>query len=52
MEAVKEFAAEEPEVAKFYPGDEDLHAEKDLHADHYEVVSADVDGAALTQGNT
>ena len=52
MDAVKGFAGEEPEVAKFYPGDDDLLAEKDLHADHYEIVSADVDVAALTQADT
>lgn len=50
MEAVKRFAGEEPERAKFYPGDDELLAEKDLHADHYEIVSADVDGAAMSQG--
>ena len=51
MEAVKRFAGEEPEVAKFYPGDDELLAEKDLHADHYEIASADVDGAAMFQGD-
>jgi len=42
MDAVKAFAGDDPEQAKFYPGDEDLLAEKDLHADHFEVVSADI----------
>jgi heme-degrading monooxygenase HmoA len=47
MDAVRAFAGPEPERAKFYPGDDDLLAEKDAHADHYEVVSVDLD-AALT----
>jgi heme-degrading monooxygenase HmoA len=47
MDAVRAFAGEEPERARFYPGDDDLLAEKDLHADHFEVVSADLDPALL-----
>ena len=47
MDAVRAFAGPEPERAKFYPGDDDLLAQKDAHADHYEVVSVDLD-AALT----
>jgi heme-degrading monooxygenase HmoA len=47
MEAVKGFAGEQPERATFYPGDDALLAEKDLHAHHYEVVSTDLDGSAL-----
>ena len=43
MDAVKAFAGEDPEQAKFYPGDEELLAVKDSHADHYEVVSSDLD---------
>jgi heme-degrading monooxygenase HmoA len=43
MDAVRAFAGEEPERARFYPGDDDLLVEKDLHADHFEVVSADLD---------
>jgi heme-degrading monooxygenase HmoA len=43
MDAVKAFAGDDPERAKFYPGDEELLAEKDLHADHYDVVSSDLD---------
>src|SRR3954449_6522052 len=43
MDAVKRFAGEEPEKARFYPGDDDLLAEKDLHADHFELVEADID---------
>ncbi|WP_207208567.1 hypothetical protein [Nocardioides oleivorans] len=49
MDAVKAFAGEDPEVAKFYPGDDDLLAEKDLHADHFEVVGVDLDLAALSR---
>ena len=42
MDAVRRFAGDDPERAKFYPGDDDLLAEKDLHADHFEVVEADL----------
>jgi heme-degrading monooxygenase HmoA len=45
--AVKAFAGEDPERAKFYPGDDELLAEKDLHADHCEVVSLDIDAAVM-----
>lgn len=47
MEAVRRFAGEDPEQAKFYPGDDELLAEKDLHADHFEITSADVDVTAM-----
>jgi heme-degrading monooxygenase HmoA len=43
MDAVKRFAGEDPGRARFYPGDDDLLAEKDEHADHYELVEADID---------
>jgi hypothetical protein len=43
MDAVKAFAGDNPEQAKFYPGDDDLLAEKDSHAEHYEVISSDLD---------
>lgn len=43
MDAVRAFAGEQPGVARFYPGDDELLAEKDLHADHFEVVGADLD---------
>jgi heme-degrading monooxygenase HmoA len=42
MDAVKGFAGPEPERARFYGGDDDLLVEKDLHADHYEVIEADL----------
>lgn len=38
MDAVREFAGEEPDRAVFYPDDDDFLVEKDLHVDHYEVV--------------
>jgi heme-degrading monooxygenase HmoA len=50
MDAVRAFAGDDPERAKFYPGDDDLLAEKDDHADHYEVVTADVDEGVLRFG--
>ncbi|NYE37554.1 heme-degrading monooxygenase HmoA [Nocardioides cavernae] len=48
MDAIRAFAGDDPEVARFYPGDDDLLVDKDLHADHFEVVSADLDPDALT----
>jgi heme-degrading monooxygenase HmoA len=50
MDAVKAFAGDDPERAKFYPGDDELLAEKDLHADHFEVVSGDLDPSLLRRG--
>lgn len=47
IDAVKAFAGPDPGRAKFFPGDDDLLAEKDLHVDHYEIVSVDLDHAAL-----
>lgn len=47
MAAVQRFAGDDPDRAKFYPGDDDLLMEKDLHVNHYEVVSAELDLAAL-----
>ena len=47
LDAVRAFAGDDPELAKFYPGDDDLLVEKDTRARHYDVVSADVDAAAL-----
>ena len=47
MDAVRAFAGDDPERAKFYPGDDDLLAEKDAHADHYELIEADLDAALL-----
>jgi heme-degrading monooxygenase HmoA len=47
MDAVRRFAGDDPDRARFYPGDDDLLVEKDLHVDHFEVVSVDLDSAAL-----
>lgn len=52
MEAVKAFAGDEPERAKFYPGDDELLAERDRHADHFEIVSADLDAEAMKRDDT
>jgi heme-degrading monooxygenase HmoA len=43
MDAVRRFAGDDPGVARFYPGDDDLLMEKDAHADHFTVVDADLD---------
>jgi heme-degrading monooxygenase HmoA len=50
MDAVRAFAGEDPDRAKFYPGDDELLAQKDAHADHYEVVGVDLDAEALHRG--
>ncbi len=50
MDAVRAFAGDDPGQAKFYPGDDELLAERDLHADHFEVFSADLDQEALGGG--
>ena len=43
MDAVRGFAGDDLERARFYPGDDDLLAEKDLHVEHRTVVSAELD---------
>ena len=43
MDAVRAFAGDDPDRAQFFPGDDDLLVEKDLHVDHFEVVSVDLD---------
>ena len=48
MDDVRRFAGDEPEVAVFYPGDDDFLVEKDPHVDHWEVVEADLDPAWST----
>jgi heme-degrading monooxygenase HmoA len=48
MAAVEAFAGEDPGRAKFYPGDDELLVEKDLHVEHYTVVSTDLDAEVLT----
>ncbi|HWJ85387.1 MAG TPA: antibiotic biosynthesis monooxygenase [Cellulomonas sp.] len=47
MDAVRAFAGEEPDRAKFYPGDDNFLVEKDLHVDHREVVTSDLDAVLL-----
>ncbi len=47
MEAVRRFAGDDPDRARFYPGDDEFLVEKDSHVRHYEVVSADLDISAL-----
>jgi len=47
LEAVKRFAGDDHDRARFYPGDDELLAEKDLHVDHYEVVSWDLARALI-----
>ena len=42
LDAVRRFAGDDHEQARFYPGDDELLAEKDLHADHWEVVEMDL----------
>ncbi|NPC98187.1 antibiotic biosynthesis monooxygenase [Nocardioides sp. zg-DK7169] len=49
MAAVRGFAGERPEVAVFYPGDDELLAEKDPHVDHFEVSEGDLDPGLLGQ---
>jgi heme-degrading monooxygenase HmoA len=43
MDDVRRFAGPQPEIAVFYPGDDDLLVEKDEHVDHYEVTDVDLD---------
>jgi hypothetical protein len=52
MDAVRRFAGDVPDQAKFYPGDDDLLVEKDLHVDHFDVVSADLASDFLQQRKT
>ena len=47
MESVRGFAGEDPTRAKFYPGDDELLVEKDLHVDHFNVVSAELDASGI-----
>lgn len=44
MDAVRRFAGDRPEQSVFYPGDDALLVERDLHADHYDVVGAELAG--------
>lgn len=42
-DAIEAFAGQDPAVAVFYPGDDELLVEKDPHVDHFEIVSSDLD---------
>lgn len=43
MDDVRRFAGDQPDVAVFYPGDDELLVEKDEHVDHSEVVDVQLD---------
>lgn len=47
MDDVRRFAGDRPEIAVFYPGDDDLLVEKDLNVEHHEVSEFDLDLGAL-----
>jgi heme-degrading monooxygenase HmoA len=49
MDAVRAFAGEEPEKARYYPEDDEYLVEKDDHVEHYEVDELDLE-AGLTAG--
>lgn len=51
MDDVRRFAGDHPDVAVFYPGDDDFLVEKDAHVDHHEVVDVDLD-PDLSAGGT
>ena len=38
MDAIKAFAGDRPEVARFYPEDDDYLVERDLEAEHHRVA--------------
>ena len=38
MEAVKAFAGDQPEVARFYPEDDDFLVDRELTVEHHEVA--------------
>jgi heme-degrading monooxygenase HmoA len=52
MDEVRQFAGDRPDVAVFYPGDDELLVEKDEHVDHYEVVDTDLDPALFARART
>ena len=45
MEAVRRFAGDEPQLAKYYPEDDDYLLEMPPYVDHYEVAWRDLEGA-------
>ena len=50
MDAVVGFAGDDPGRAKFYAGDDEFLVEKDLHVDHHEVFTSDIDAVLLALG--
>jgi len=40
MDAVRAFAGDEPEVARFYPEDDDFLVDRELTVEHHEVAHA------------
>ena len=38
LEAIKAFAGDDPEVARFYPEDDDYLVERELRVEHHEVA--------------
>ena len=47
MDAVRAFAGEDPEQARYYPGDDEFLVEKDARVEHHDVVEADLDAALM-----
>lgn len=41
VEAIKRFAGEDVERARYYPADDEYLCEKEPHATHYEVIGLD-----------
>lgn len=50
MDAVRAFAGDEPGRARFFPGDDELLVERDLHVDHFDVAGLDI-GPGLLGGH-
>jgi hypothetical protein len=40
MDAVRQFAGEDPEAAVFYPEDDRYLVERDLRSNHFEVLTS------------
>ena len=43
LDAVKRFAGDEPEVARFYPEDDAFQIDRELTVEHHDVVPIDSD---------
>lgn len=48
MDSIHAFAGEDIAKAVFYPADDDFLVDRDLHANHYDVVFEDLDETAVT----